>query len=222
MLLLACLRRCCDTTSHSPRSKSCPPPPANGICNILKLSPPCEWLVCVGEYLLRSALFVCPPSSLRGDDASLGSGMFLRVLPIADCHCKSNGKHPAVSSISLFLLEMETRASIIVETISKIIVFTWTFANSKVIALSLVCSRAAICSFVSHGSSLYRLSKILTVGCFVPTVLMVIQWFPPLWRIWTLSYQKWHQTQVSGQATGFVVILQAVGPDHVSSRAVLH
>ena len=129
MLLLACLRRCCDTTSHSPRSKSCPPPPANGICNILKLSPPCEWLVCVGEYLLGSALFVCPPSSLRGDDASLGSGMLVPPgfahcrLPLQK-QCKSNGKHPAVSSISLFLLEMETWASTIVETISKIIVFT--------------------------------------------------------------------------------------------------
>ena len=36
------------------------------------------------------------------------------------------------------------------------------------ITLSLVCSRIAIWSFVSHSSSLQRLSKILAVGCLAP------------------------------------------------------
>ena len=61
MLLLVSLRMYCDTTSHSPRSKSCLPPPANGTCNALEPSPPCGYFVGVDECSLGNAVFVYLP-----------------------------------------------------------------------------------------------------------------------------------------------------------------
>ena len=83
MLLLVSLRMYCDTTSHSPHSKSCPPPPANGTCNALELSPPCEYFVGVGEYLLGNAVFVYLLSSHKGDDAPLVFGI---LAPLGFAH----------------------------------------------------------------------------------------------------------------------------------------
>ena len=54
----------CDTTSHSPRSKSCPPPPpTNGTCNALNFLHPANILLALAN--------IYPPSSQKGDDASL-------------------------------------------------------------------------------------------------------------------------------------------------------
>ena len=53
----------CDTTSHSPRSKSCPPPPTNSTCNALNFLHPANILSALANIYL--------PSSQKGDDTSL-------------------------------------------------------------------------------------------------------------------------------------------------------
>ena len=67
---------CCNTTSHNPQSKTCTPPPANGICNTLKLSPPCGYFYRRRPtFAIWNAVFVYPPSSQRGGNASLVSAV---------------------------------------------------------------------------------------------------------------------------------------------------